>query len=136
MRKTISDKTRLMVAQRAEFRCEYCRIHSADLFLSFEIDHIIALKHGGNNHPDNLAYACPHCNQHKGSDFATLLNDFNDIVRLFNPRIDNWNIHFEAVNGEIVAQTRIGEASVKIFRFNQPDLLIIRRLLTQVGRYP
>jgi HNH endonuclease len=136
MRKTISDKIRLIVAKRAEFRCEYCRIHSDDLFLSFEIDHIIALKHGGGNHPDNLAYACPHCNQHKGSDFATLLNDFNDIVRLFNPRIDHWFDHFEAINGEILAQTRIGEASIKIFRFNQPDLLIIRRLLTQAGRYP
>lgn len=124
------------MAERANFRCEYCCIHEEDLFLSFGIDHIIPLKHGGDNHAENLAYACPHCNQHKGTDFATLLDDFNDVVMLFNPRKQDWSIHFRTSDGEILAKTRIGQATVRIFQFNQPDLVILRRLLTQVGRYP
>lgn len=136
MRQTIPERVRLLVIQRAKFRCEYCKIHTEDLFFSFEIDHVIALKHGGTNDLDNLAFACPHCNQHKGSDFATLLDDFNDIVVLFNPRKHIWTDHFEFIEGEIIAKTRIGKASVKIFQFNKPDLLILRRLLSEVGKYP
>jgi len=65
MRQLISEKTRQLVAGRANFKCEYCRIHSDDMFLSFELDHIIPLKHGGTNDMENLAFACPHCNQHE-----------------------------------------------------------------------
>jgi 5-methylcytosine-specific restriction endonuclease McrA len=133
MRQAIPEKIRNFVANRANFRCEYCQIHNDDMFLSFEIDHVIPLKHGGINAVENLAFACPHCNKHKGSDFATLLDD--EIVRLFNPRIEQWSAHFETSNGQILAKTRIGEASIKIFRFNQPDLLILRQILSEEGRY-
>ena len=105
-------------------------------FIAFEIDHIVSLKHGGGNEYDNLAYACPHCNQHKGSDLTTFLESYDDIVVLFNPRKQDWSEHFEAIDGEILPLTRIGQASVKIFRFNEPDLIILRRILTEVGRYP
>jgi hypothetical protein len=136
MRRGISEKTRLTVAQRAGFRCEYCKIHSDDLFLGFEIDHVIALKHGGNNALENLAYACPHCNQHKGTDFATFLDDFERIIPIYNPRLQSWLDHFETINGEIIPKTQIGQASIKIFKFNQVDLLILRSLLSKIGRYP
>lgn len=106
------------------------------MFVSFEVDHIISLKHGGGNELSNLAYTCPHCNQHKGSDLATFLNHYDDLVPLFNPRKHDWAEHFEAVNGEIIPLTRIGQATTKLFRVNEPDLLILRSLLTEVGRYP
>ena len=134
MRQSISERARQLVAERANFKCEYCRIHSDDMFLSFELDHIIPLKHGGTNDMENLAFACPHCNQHKGSDFATIFG--NEIVRLFNPRLDNWLDHFEAINCEIISKSKVGEASIKIFRFNEPDLLILRQILSEAGRYP
>ena len=136
MRKPISNKTKLLVAQRAAFRCEYCRVHEDDMFIAFEIDHVISIKHGGGNEIDNLAYACPHCNQHKGTDLTTFLETYEDIVPLFNPRQHNWFDHFEAIAGEIVPISRIGKASVKIFRFNEPDLIILRRILTQANAYP
>lgn len=136
MRQTIPAKVREFVAQRVEYRCEYCRFHADDLFLSFEIDHIVSLKHGGGNEPENLAFACPHCNVHKGSDLTTFLDDYDDIVRLFKPRTDVWTAHFDVVDGEIIPLTRIGQATVKMLRFNQPDLIMLRRLLMQAGRYP
>ena len=106
------------------------------MFLSFEIDHIASLKHGGGNEAENLAFACPHCNQHKGSDLITFLDAYDDIVSLFNPRLQNWHSHFDTDNGEIIPKTRTGQATAKLLRFNEPDLLIIRKLLTQLGRYP
>ena len=136
MRRTIPERIRLLVASRAQNRCEYCRLHQEDMFIAFEIDHIVSLKHGGGNEYDNLAYACPHCNQHKGSDLTTFLESYDDIVVLYNPRKHVWSEHFEAIDGEIIPLTRIGQACVKIFRFNEPDLIILRQILTQVGRYP
>ena len=90
----ISKAKRLKVAKRARYRCEYCCLHEDDLFLSFELDHIIAIKHGGSDDLENLAYACPHCNQHKGSDLVTVLDDSDEFVPLFNPRVLLWEEHF------------------------------------------
>lgn len=136
MRQAIPAKIREFVAHRAAYRCEYCRFHEDDLFLSFEIDHITGIKHGGGSEVENLAFACPHCNNHKGSDLTTFLDDYDDIVRLFNPRIHDWFAHFEVVDGQISPLTRIGQATLKLLRFNQPDLVILRQLLMQSRRYP
>lgn len=133
MRIAISEKIRKEVAERANHKCEYCQIHMDDMFLSFELDHILPIKHGGSSEIENLALACPHCNQHKGSDFATIVNA--EVVRLFNPRIDNWQESFIVVKGEILSKSKIGEASIKIFRFNEPDRVILRQLLASIGRY-
>ena len=37
--------TRRLVRERAEFRCEYCRIHEDDEPYSFHLEHIIPKKH-------------------------------------------------------------------------------------------
>jgi 5-methylcytosine-specific restriction endonuclease McrA len=51
------------VRQRAGDRCEYCHMPNWALPLPFQIDHIVAEKHGGQTVEDNLALACPHCNR-------------------------------------------------------------------------
>jgi hypothetical protein len=136
MRPSISARVRRLVAERAGHRCEYCRIHENDMFLSFEIDHIASVKHGGGDEAENLAFACPHCNQHKGSDLTTFLDNYADIVTLFNPRTQPWQDHFDTRNGEIIPKTRIGQATAKLLRVNEPDLLILRQFLAQLGRHP
>lgn len=132
----ISIQIRTFVANRANYQCEYCRIKEDDMFLAFEVDHIISLKHGGDNNPENLAYACPHCNQHKGTDIAIFVNEYRHIVPLFNPRIHQWDEHFLEENGEIIPKTDIGQAATKILQFNDPDLIIIRRILKEAERWP
>lgn len=104
----ITDKIRSEVALRAKYCCEYCLIYEEDMFLAFEVDHIIAKKHGGGNEIENLAFCCPHCNQHKGSDIATFLVDYEDIIPLFNPRKQKWSEHFSSSHGEIIALSKIG----------------------------
>jgi hypothetical protein len=135
-RKTVSAKTRQLVAQRADFRCEYCRVQEADMFYAFQIEHIVAIKHGGGSELDNLAYACPHCNQHKGSDLVTFLIDYDDLVAIYNPRKMDWSVHFEVDFGSIQAKTRIAEATIKLLYLNDPDLIILRQLLAEIGHYP
>jgi HNH endonuclease len=135
-RRLRSEILRLKIAKRAENRCEYCRIHEDDMFIGFEIDHIIANKHGGGNEIENLAYACPHCNQHKGSDLVTFIDSYDDIVMLYNPRKQKWEEHFETNLGEIIAKTKIGKATIKLLKMNDIDLIILRNMLSEIGRYP
>jgi HNH endonuclease len=134
-RRKLDELTRIQVAKRANNRCEYCQVHEDDMFLAFEIDHIIAQKHGGGNEIDNLAYACPHCNQHKGTDMVTFVENYGDIVPLFNPRIDVWKEHFSTIEGEIISKTKIGYATIKLLKMNDVDLMILRKLLTELNRY-
>jgi hypothetical protein len=68
---------------------------SLDLeFSPFQIDHIIARKHGGGSAEDNLAFACFYCNTHKGPNIAGIDPVSREVVRLFHPRRDVWKEHF------------------------------------------
>lgn len=135
-RNLISVIIRSKVALRAAHRCEYCQIHEEDMFLSFEIDHVIALKHGGSNEIDNLAYSCPHCNQHKGSDIATYDPATDTIIPLYNPRKQIWKEHFSTSDGLIEGVSITGISTIKLLKLNDIDLVILRKLLSDVKRYP
>ena len=63
---------RHLVVARAGARCKYCRFPQAASFFTFEIEHIIAEKHGGATVQSNLALACPFCNRFKGTDLGSL----------------------------------------------------------------
>jgi hypothetical protein len=97
---------------------------------------VISQKHGGGSEIENLAFACPHCNSHKGSDLTTYLDSYQDIVPLYNPRIQNWQDHFSTETGVIVALTRIGQASIKLLQLNDPDRVMLRELLYLQGYWP
>jgi 5-methylcytosine-specific restriction endonuclease McrA len=51
----ISFSLRQLVIERAQGRCEYCLIHQDFSIYTHEIDHIIAVKHGGQTLSENLA---------------------------------------------------------------------------------
>lgn len=133
----ISDKLRQQVADRANYCCEYCLMPERFLATFFHIDHIRSLKHGGHSGMDNLAYACPHCNQFKGSDVGTFADaEGETLIRFFNPRKDKWHDHFQIIVGEIIPKTAIGRATVTILTVNQPERLVLRRELMLIGQYP
>ncbi len=136
MSKAISLSTRKKVAMRANLRCEYCLLAERVSFYSFHIEHIRSFKHGGTNELTNLAYSCPDCNYHKGPDVGTFIGDSEALIRFFNPRKDRWDEHFELEDGAIYGKTDIGNATVQIFKFNEPDRLIFRQQLAELNLYP
>jgi hypothetical protein len=127
----ISAETRRAVRQRAEYRCEYCRIAEADTEFGCEVDHIISEKHSGNSEMANLALACFFCNRNKGSDVGSILSpDCPDFVRFFNPRNDAWNEHFEFdQHSRIVAKTDIAVVTARILGFNTDHRVLERQAL-------
>ena len=96
------------VRQRAQGRCEYCRLSVSVYPLPFHVDHIVARQHGGVTAIDNLALACLHCNRHKGPNIAGRDPATGELVRLFHPRQDKWSEHFEWNAAELAGRTAIG----------------------------
>jgi 5-methylcytosine-specific restriction endonuclease McrA len=136
MSERVATSLRGMVQARAGFRCEYCLIHEEDSHFAHQPDHVIARKHRGPTVDENLAWACYLCNLLKGSDIASVDLETGQIVRLFNPRVDNWADHFRLADGQIVALTPIGRVTEHLLQFNQPLSVHERQLLIAAGRYP
>ena len=132
----ISFSLRQLVIERAQGRCEYCLIHQDFSIYTHEIDHIIAVKHGGQTLSENLALSCLPCNRHKGSDFATLDPNNGEIIRLFNPRLQVWDEHFTLKNGEIIGITDIGQATSRLLMFNTSSRMRSRQSLSDQNLYP
>jgi hypothetical protein len=127
---------RLDVIERAGGRCEYCRFPQDAALLAFEVEHIVAEKHGGTTTADNLALACPYCNRHKGTDLGSLDPETGDLTPLFNPRTQEWQQHFALDGALIVPRTPIGRVTVAILQLNHPDRLLERESLIRIRRYP
>lgn len=51
---SIATELRKLVIERVSERCEYCLIHQ-NFSIYTQVDHIIAVKHGGETTADNLA---------------------------------------------------------------------------------
>lgn len=125
-----------LVTERAQGKCEYCLIHQNVSIYSHEIDHIIALKHGGSTEADNLALACLACNRYKGTDLTSFDPISNAVVRLCNPRYHTWTEHFDLDGARIIGITPTGRASVLLRKLNAPARLLHRHMLIAQGRYP
>ena len=121
------------VLNRAGDRCEYCLTPCFALPLPFQIDHIIAEKHGGQTVESNLALACPHCNRFKGPNIAGIDPVSGEPARLFHPRIDIWEEHFNFEGARIAGATPIGRATIQVLAMNADDLLLIRIELRKEG---
>ncbi len=109
-----------VVAERAEFRCEYCRAPERIFNFTFEVDHIHPRAKGGETTPSNLALSCESCNLFK-SDMTHVYDDVEkQNIALFHPRRDLWKTHFlyEAESGEIIGKTTTGRVTLKQLRIN------------------
>jgi hypothetical protein len=123
------------VIDRAGARCEYCRFPQDAALLAFEVEHIVAEKHGGATTADNLALACPYCNRYKGTDLGSLDPATGLLTPFFNPRTQDWHDHFGLDGPLIVPRTAIGRVTVAILQLNHPDRILERRHLLRIGRY-
>ncbi|MBI1877978.1 MAG: HNH endonuclease [Chloroflexi bacterium] len=133
----ISNRLRDLVISRANFRCEYCLLHQDDEpNYPHEVDHVIAEKHSGKTHADNLAYACFYCNRFKGTDLASLDPLTGEITPIFNPRLQNWTEHFALDGPVIVPLTAVGRATAFLLKLNRSRIIQRRIYLIQLGHYP
>lgn len=78
---------------------------------------------------------CTLCNQHKGTDLASLDYETEAIAPLYNPRQDRWVEHFRLNGPQIIPLTPTGRATVRLLQFNHPDRIEERELLIMAGSF-
>jgi hypothetical protein len=128
---------RRLVRKRARQRCEYCQLPLASgLVLSFRIEHIIAKQHGGSDDEANLAFACYHCNLHKGTNLSGIDRASGKIVPLFHPRRQSWQRHFCWNGPLLVGRTATARATIAVLAVNLRDRIEMRQLLIDAGLFP
>jgi hypothetical protein len=117
------------VAERAGHRCEYCRAPEVIFNFPFEIEHIIPPGLNGPDLESNWALACRSCNLHKSNH----LHGFDEITqlttRLFHPRVDEWQAHFEYDRDTSVLNglTATGQATIAVLRLNAASQIAARK---------
>jgi hypothetical protein len=99
------------------------------------VDHIDP--HGGDN-VYNLCLACWNCNTSKHQATAALDPETQEMVRLFNPRHDEWPEHFEWIDGGIWLRglTAIGRATIDRLKMNRAVVVIARKRWIEGGYHP
>lgn len=129
----MDEALRQLVWDRANDRCEYCRLPQQLDILPFQIDHVIAVKHHGPTTADNLALSCFNDNLHKGPNIAGIDPSTGTLTRLFHPRVDIWEEHFAWNGAELVGLTDVGRTTVDVLSMNLPERVEHRRLLWLAG---
>jgi len=127
---------RRLVIQRANNRCEYCGISQVGQVATFHIDHVIPVVAGGETTADNLALACVSCSLRKGARQKIEDPETGEVVCIFNPRQQRWNVHFAWNGVEAIGLTATGRATVKALNLNRSTMLAIRAEEELLGRHP
>lgn len=131
----ISEVLRRDVQSRAGNRCEYCLLPASLSFYAHEVDHVIALKHGGTTTAENLAFACWRCNRYKGSDLGSFDPETGEYSFLFDPRLQTWEEHFMQQDAQIVGKTPEGRTTAHMLKLNTPERITERQRIKRNG-YP
>jgi hypothetical protein len=131
---SLPDSIRQQVRVRAQHRCEYCHLPEGFTRFSHQVDHINPPRHLGTDDLNNLAWACFHCNNSKGTDIATVEAVLFKRVWLYQPRTQRWQQHFEMTpQGVIVGKTLSGRGTVRLLDMNRIQIIDLRRSLLQAG---
>ncbi len=130
-----SDLRRLTL-KRSNACCEYCRLPESGGTVTFHIEHIIAVSHGGPTTENNLAYSCSMCNHHKGPNIAAVDPQSGEPTFLYHPRRHDWDEHFALNEAVIEPLTPEGRATAFVLHFNDLPRVEQREVLIQLGTYP
>jgi hypothetical protein len=132
----VTSALRDSIRRRASARCEYCRL--PDFVFEpedFHVEHIIARKHGGADTPENLAWACIFCNLYKGPNLSGLDPTTGELTRLFHPRRDRWEAHFQLDGSKIVGLTPEGRTTSALLEMNSSTMTNLRLSLFRENRW-
>lgn len=129
-------KNQKFIKRRAKYRCEYCQL--LEKYMDCVNEHIKAKSRGGTDDLKNIANSCARCNGAKYNKTSGYDEMTNKEVRLFNPRIDNWERHFQWDDEfiKIIGITAIGRVTVNILKMNHQKSQDLRRLMRISKEHP
>lgn len=126
-----------LVRERAKDLCEFCLLPQATQEAVFHIDHIQPRSKGGLTVAGNLCQACVTCSLRKAARTHAVDPESRVVVPLFHPRRYRWHDHFAwATDWRLLGTSPTGRATIRALGMNRPDILIIRRGLAKLRRFP
>lgn len=133
---SVSERLRREVVQRAEDRCEYCRLSQTGQEAKFHVDHVQPVAEGGETLIESLALACVSCSLQKGA--RRRANDpvTGSKAPLFHPQRQRWDSHFAWRGVRVFGITPTGRATVELLKMNRMLALAIRAEERAHGRHP
>jgi hypothetical protein len=134
----LTDDVKSRVRKRAAGLCEYCHTDETWQYVPFTMDHVLPVSLGGDDALNNLALACFHCNRRKSNTVNATDPETGEVVRLFNPRLDDWALHFiwSADGLTIIPRTSVARATIAKLELNRERVIRIRAEDRLVGRHP
>jgi HNH endonuclease len=135
---TISAQLRQRIIAAADYRCEYCKSSSRLTGTPLVMEHILPRSLGGTDDQENLAASCYRCNEFKGAKTHAIDPDTDQLVELFNPRMQVWTEHFVWENSGtlIIGLTNIGRATVVALHLNNENIVEARTFWIEAGWHP
>lgn len=130
MRKArISRRRKERIAKVAQHRCGYCHTREAISGIPLTIEHLLPESTGGTSEEDNLWLACRGCNEFKGAQTHARDPLTGRRIRLFNPRTQHWNRHFQwsADGRHVIGKTVCGRATVVALQMNHATIVTARQ---------
>lgn len=129
---------RRRVAQQAGRRCGYCSTSELVVGTPMDFEHLVPEAKGGLTEEENLWLSCSLCNSYKGSQTEHQDPLSGQVVKLFDPRRQIWNEHFEWFDHgtRILGLTAVGRATVAALRLNREPLVFARRKWVEAGWHP
>ena len=126
------------IRRKAKNRCGYCLNPQGLLPFKLEIEHIHPQALGGKSVEDNLWLACRECNAHKATKIKALDRLTGKVVKLFNPRKQNWHEHFEFSKDftEIIGKTVCERATVDALQMNNIYQTTARSAWCETSKFP
>ena len=136
--------TRELVRERANARCEYCRLPYEEFAAAtwFVVEHIRPQSEFHEDDPlrddpENLAWACPRCNGYKLNKTQAIDPETKELCTLFDPRKERWEDHFVAQpSGLIAGRTPKGRATREALQLDAPCRVLNRKLLVNRRKWP
>ena len=108
---------------------EYCDLHQDDSpWAALHVEHIIPKIHGGTDDLDNLALACIE-HLHKGTNLAGIDPQTGELTKLFHPRQQSLDEHFEIQRIYLIGKTAIGRTTIRVLNMNSDDQVTLRSSL-------
>jgi hypothetical protein len=103
---------------------------------SFHVEHIRPKSKGGASDPHNLCLACTQCNLVKSDRTTGIDPESGATVALFDPRDQEWDVHFRWDGYEVVPQSSIGRATLELLELNSEKRKLIRSAEEHYGLFP
>jgi hypothetical protein len=123
------------IRRQAKNHCGYCLNPQELMPFKLEIEHLHPQALGGKSVEENLWLACRECNAHKATKSKATDRLTGKTVKLFNPRKQNWNEHFEFSNDsiEIIGKTA---STVECLQMNNIYQTTARLAWRETNKFP